>query len=1329
MSDKHSDSQGTSNSVPALHIWRTRIATGLLGGTVTALLIYGVQQRAHAHLNTAVNLLVFVLATELDLFFGGIDALVGIKLDVLLQSYPLLVGFVAGFYCGAFRESVWKTFHHRLFRSADKQILIPFPYPHPYDPLWGSILSYAFDKDGEPLDKNEKPLAWLTPTEGQRHEAWIELWDFMSEGSSDGRFTILSGRPRSPDFRPFAWTVLTGRSGSGKTRMGIEFLRYQLACWARLEALDHTWWDRKKIAWGEWRRRVSPWSPRKDGDPRHGKLGDPWDVGWIRQRSSPRAGEYASRERNYEYLAKLAKWEPRRPTAFLLDDPLIHDAKDIIERFLCQAHRYCFPVRLLIVNQTMPEELIEIIGEPRDWRLKKGGFYGRVVVLSDEACLSKDEILGFATQLGPPLRNWKADDPEVRAHIKTLHGITKGNPLLVELALRRFVEGSPIESLKADELLSDRADRILRTLMLAHRKLGPSDFRALASATLAGPEPVTGAATKAAGDAFGPHSEALQRCFNLTPPRIIAAKRGVEPDGQYLGLPVVRPEGMGDAFVQLVLKRYCHSEEWPDEDVQNNVAAVAWRFNPAGVLRAVERTASRSDELGGVMRVGPPPNVSVDAMALAQAYAVASCHYVAGQPWPTGASSEALSVTCRQLLSLPPELAAKCVPHLFGLFHVDRTITGVWPSAASICFFHAVGRVIEAGTPLLQSLDIPDLTKMACRAMDEWFEGPVIWKRKAFKWIEPLSVPNEERFACSALEALARLGDSSSAAQPQTDVDEELRASIWRWVASSKGTAGEVPGCQAAAEKVDEIARPFSGEKRFELLRAKTWPAVIDAKSKAAGDVAGCEAAAEKVHEITRPFAGDKEFELERAKAWRFVGIARSKAGDVAGCEAAAEKVDEIARPFAGDKVFQLERAVSWCSVGFDRATAGDVAGCEVAAEKVDEIAAPFAGDNALELHRVIVWEFVGYAKYHASDVAGCEAAAEKVDVIAHLFAGENVFQLERAVAWDWVGVAKSHSGDAGGCEAAAEKVDEIARPFGGEKELELHRVDAWQCVAAVRSNSGDVARCEAAAEMVDEIARRFAGEEKFELNRAATWFVVVRAGLKAGDVLGCEAAAQEVDEITQPFSGKEEFEVFGGWAWELVCGAKSNAGDVAGCEVAAEKVDQIARPFSGQDNFQLYRANAWQYVCGAKSNAGDVPGCDAAAQKVEEIARPFSGEKEFELKRAWAWRFVCGAKSNAGDVPGCDAAVQKVDEIVRPFMGEMEFELERAKAWRFACGAKSKTGDVAGSEAAAEKVDEIARPFSAEEEFALECAMARRMVTNAKSNNLGAQSSKGAVE
>ncbi len=349
----------------------------------------------------------------------------------------------------------------KLWPALDKKVLIPIPDPKPFDPLFGSGL-------GETVDKEDFVIPWQQPQEpGSRLTAWNQLLKVVGKplpGSASaakrGLYYSIWRNPQPDMFRPFAYTVISGRSGTGKTRMAIQFLREELARTAELKRMPVLKrWRIKSKAW--WRRtRIWRWS-RAPYLHNH-----PWDVAWIKPEMKPGGKNYEDRKEVHDhYFYNLTAWTPRRPTAFLLDDSSAQDMERAIQSLAIGSPDYKFPVRLFIVSQTLSKSLgFELEGQ--EIAYDKSYFSGTIIELDDGAQFTDDEMTAIATQrvrkAETPYKYRQANDFE--AQLALLIQFSGGNPFLVELALDRLLDGSKLDGLTLPDLVDKRARRIKRRL-------------------------------------------------------------------------------------------------------------------------------------------------------------------------------------------------------------------------------------------------------------------------------------------------------------------------------------------------------------------------------------------------------------------------------------------------------------------------------------------------------------------------------------------------------------------------------------------------------------------------------------------------------------------------------------------------------------------------------------------------------------------------------------------------------------------------------------------------------------------------------------------------
>jgi hypothetical protein len=1047
---------------------------------------------------------------------------------------PQLIAFVGGGWVLWKGRSLVRWIVNHGSPTLDSELFRPISRPGAVDPLWLPALG---------ADTEVQPLPWVTPPrDSPRGAVWVNLIKFLTKDVGDGRFNLL-GRPKTP-FDRFRWTMLSGEPGSGKTRMATEICRAR----ARLELLGDDRAESKvargRLAWGAWLRSVWPFARRREAampeQSEHApwRDADPWDAWWILATSELKGIRHEKRNRfDTGLLDRLQGWRPRRPTVLLLDDPRSNDAGNVIGALLKSEARYRHPVRLIVVSQTLPQEL-ELKLHSDGWVAGLRGFAEPVLSLDLGATVSPAEVRRMfgGLHLSGHFSGWKPTDDNVHRLLVR----ARGNALLVCLALRDIQRRPKVEVSSASELLLERAERIEEALQAAGVGT-PEHLQAIAWATLAGGE--------------GSDLELREELLDLWPkfdPANLQYVPNLRGAWSLPAPPMVRPEPIGDAFARLVL-----SNKRCDPLTRRRVIAAAWRANPAGMLSASRRLAARDDPLAAELRAGPPEDIGLEPLDLALAYALAATRI----PRPEWDAREiphqfrAVLAAMRRIRALPPDQAASGLGRFVDLLDVPHAVAVVRGRATLFLICLAILRGLQDES----SWQDPSQANVARAQLIRIFELLRHWGTNPYRDLIRLPVSR----VLGALAGRVVLSLGSPLAQSYAD---DLARAAWRAGFVGPGTTAVVlshlyygllrstsfsPLALARGNRLLAMAVTLLGGGHA----ART---LVDRIAHALpGDVGDCEHAATRVDDIARPFAGNREFELERAQAWRHVAYARG--GDVVGCEHAATRVDDIARPFAGNREFELERAQAWRHVGYARRD--EVVGCERAAAHVDDVARPFAGDREFELERAQAWGHVAYAR--RDDVAGCEYVATCVDDIIRHFAGDSGFELERAKAWGQVSYAYASRGDVAGCDSAATRVDGIVRRFAGDREFELRRAHAWVHVVWARRNDGT--GCERVAAHVDQIARPFAGELLFELLRALTWLVVSCA--HRGDDVRCEHAATQVDDIARPFAGDREFELKRALAWRFVAYARH--GDVAGCEDAATQLDSIVRPLAGERVFE----------------------------------------------------------------------------------------------------------------------------------------------------------------
>lgn len=1073
-----------------------------------------------------INTLTQLFAPNLPLLFPGLY-------DWLVHNLPDSIGLIIGALSG--KRLAWVVTWIRVHGAIhpDRELLRSIHKPLPFDPLWGSGLGPGFDGD--------LTLPWIAPPAGtERFKTWNALNRQIKEGLSDGSHASWE-RPEDDNFIDFSWMVLVGLAGSGKTRMAVELLRDLAQCkkFEGIEALSR--WEQKKILVGEWIRRVTPGFKRLPDDP--------WDIGWI---EPPVSGErlYENRlEIQANYLEALRRWRPRRPTALLLDDPRSWDALHVLETLQSQHEYFIFPVRLLIVSQTLPTELFEEKGNA--FRPKVSGFAG-YFALGEMESFSEAEITELLDDLSSRNGFLRLDD---KAR-KTLREITRGNHMLLELAVHAILGGAYVGDLNADRLVHDRAVRVFYSLKLANQ-WQPEDFRLLAGATIAGPKHMVRSTMRPGfRKRIDDLTEHLRRCFNLASTLQLRDR-----------LPAVLPELVGDSFVRMVFVQYTHPS---DADQREEVVADAWQLGPDGVFEAIKRAGARLDPLGQALRAYPPKTIPANPpesktkehLQLVIAYATAASHTHFGQLWPEDDGEAALQTACELIRKFQPEQARKALEPIANLACVDKSIIDLDLRAAPVgyCYLNSLNRFLSQ-SHLPKDCDfLSTLASQACEVVDAWERSDQ-------------SYSNEANVAVESLRKLVgRL-------ERCTNIPSLSRAACHRMVAFSSALAGQLTICTNAVERVLAITDSLSHEREYAFEQLLSLESLCRAEA-CEKRLEECRSAAQRGELIAGHFCCDQPFVLHQVRALRHA------------CNAYASIHYQVDPRDAVYMNYPVTGSVTSGPVrpGAEEFASAQAQKCLEVAVLLDDIADRFTKEKGvdydLELERARVWRLTCYARsmLHRGDEgfgmtmrsntqAGvpyvcyrcisllkspgnsytieCAEAAAVVDQIADRCPlSENrayLFQLERARAWRQVCAAQAVTGALRECLAIADLVDRIARPFGRRKQLELERIRARQDVCYAMVAADQTSEISDAAEAVDRIAEPFGKRKEFEIERLRTARHVCAAQANsAGRVIGRKKNFVDADSAREV-------------TIEFRCSP----------HVAADRASEIAMAFRGLPHFE----------------------------------------------------------------------------------------------------------------------------------------------------------------
>jgi hypothetical protein len=867
--------------------------------------------------------------------------------EPLIAAYPVPMAALAGALAGGL--SAWPLgpwLYRRFFVGFDEEILVRLRKPQPFDPLRGALLM-----DGR---LTPRAMHWVAPRPGTGRDAvWADL----------RRFTRCA--PRSP---AFGWALLVGRPGAGKSRLAVEYIRRELA----KRDVSRSWHARA-ASW--WRVQVRRKFPGEN---------DPWDAGLlvpgtIAASGSTYPGWRGRKAVTPDWREKIAAWRPRRPTILLLDDPRPGEARDVVGALSRVSSRH--PVRLLIVNQSEPADLnMRAASQQADGGGVLAPLMAPLVLADDSGWAAADLRVALVDIRRPAPRN---HEPLVldRTQVDHLIAITRGTPLLIELALMAILHGRPVESLTVDELLKERVERI----ELAIRDAGfPDNFDPLlALATLAG-----GVSKAHLADLRMVREEDIGDLSRLFPSETGDIRNVMPP---------VRPELIGDAFVDVAFARSQYSDDW-----RRRFVADAWTLNPAGTLRAALRIAGRDSMLGRALAAGPPDDAALDTVLVAAAFAEAACVL---RPDDFGrrddavllpsAEARARALAAQDAIALLSQLVA-----LPSRLRRDEILLGPkWARLQCI--------LLESALTTQTASEIETVAGV----MPALFEA---WRRclgsnhNGLAELLPKPGPGPGKaMAASDLALLVDAAFAADAIQPQ----HELVAQFSELLAVHSGAFGAVaidleehvsvlgkyavlrrssPNAAAFAAVVEKLGASASATLPVALGTARSQRAAAFASED---DAAQCRLHVDRVETIVAAWPNDRDMQHERAMAWRYMAYATKE--DAAQCRLHAGRVETIVARWPDDRHMQLERAMVWRCVVF--ATNDDAAECRLHAERVEMIAAGWPDDREMQYERAHAWRDMAYATKDYP--ARCRLHVDRVEAIAVRWLGNPRIQGELVIA------------------------------------------------------------------------------------------------------------------------------------------------------------------------------------------------------------------------------------------------------------------------------------------------------------------------------------------
>jgi len=1078
----------------------------------------------------------------------------------LLQRPTLLFGGI-GAAVGGLAQVRARSLYDRFLVPFDDVLFAPIPIAKAYDPLRGT--------PGD--DQATLTMPWCEPRDGPRGDLWCRLHGLAEIGDD------------SASSQAFGWTAIMGRSGSGKSRMAMEFAR-GLSDVSRGRSKPPTrcqrfaTWVRVQV------RRRSCGSC------------DPWDAGWIRPGQGLQDADLQSAQAGW--TDSLETWQPRRPTIVLLDDPVIGDARAIVAAFGKQASRYRHPVRLLVVNQSAPKDIDLNFERERDtWVSRFVQPIIQPLIVGADAVLTAPDIRRMREVVAPKHYMEIGSDPAVERMLV----ITRGNPLLVELAFDRLARGHAMSTLDEESLPVERVERIIASVRAAGYDDDDRVLDLLAAATLAGSGDRR-ADRAELESAIGVNLGLRQKLHRIFP---------AEDADLRMVVPPIRPELIGDAFVRRIAEEIGEAPDDPTRRGRHRLStlvAAGWHAEPRAMLRSVLRLGGRQNVLGRALAHKPPVDLGLSLAELTAVYAEASLQ-IQREDWLAGQCDRGrgLVPVVRELMErIPAHDLAEFTDALIALLRPNPTIVvryretndlivhaltlaselGAWRSDMAL-----VSRLITwRGASRMSQADWnPDVSRLLIAIKSNAVDhGQIVAEHLIDSLVEKRADPNVDRVILRCAASFARFDvTSNSTNQDMQNIVAELCG-----IPTGDGPA-------FAATAFQHLPTPEAVEDG----RKQAWLACWVGREHAeAGNISVCRDAIGWGLRIAEVHRDDRRIDLALACTWRELVAALQTNRDIHGCRDAVGEIQRIAKPYPKDREFDLVLAQAWCDLAYGLSHRGDFDGCYEVIEHLRGVADAHLGDRDIDFELALAWRHLASISAGADEPGGFRDGVEQVGHIADAHLGDRDIDLELTRAWRDLARGLAFAGDAPGGRDAVQHVQRIADAHSGDRDIDLGLVLTELYLAYSLSRSGDAQGCRYVVERVWRIAVAHSGDHAFPRVAVQVWSFYANALARVGDTDGCRKAVNAARDIASSLSSDVEISRALAEAAACLADVLSREQDTASCRDIVQYVRSIAVDYPKHLEIDRALARALRHYGYSLSVDGDIPHCRKAVLEIMRI-------------------------------------------------------------------------------------------------------------------------------
>jgi hypothetical protein len=1082
------------------------------------------------------------------------------------------------------------------------------------------------DETLRPIGPQTGLLAWVDLRDSPTTEARQSLREWLNDDLHDGRWPlkwILRGKPALKD-KAFHYLLLLGSNGIGKSQLTREIGRELVA--GRLhQKINHAarrteFWQRLSTWW----RRVNPFSRRASDDP--------WNAGEI-----VITGDLKER---------LHTWLPAAPTLLILDDPYSRHASDVIKCLDENSGRFWYSVRLIIVDQFVPQglDLTRIGANYRDQkdRLVPILALGEIRWNGRQFCAAASGGRWIAnSSSGEPTLNLDRDikafwnEPQMDMVCEALDG----NPLMLAEAahwlakkpyrsIHELLKVDTPEGIESDvfttqnreayrtqiahRILIDRVDDLFNSYTDLEKKERLTDhafIEAMSCAAIAGSVPL-----KAFPNALGaaPLTE-----WKMVIPQIATGIDIIPAPGAW---PIC------EAYVERVVA------DFPQFSLEGLILK-AYRANPFGVTRAFGRGGWLATEVVKTIAdaergVNADPNLRRDLFLGAATRAMWS-------------SRNALP----QALNLLDDLQKEMLPEA-----LERL--GMLGNSAN-------GRVPDTVTALLLLMKLGERRFADNFNFDstDWTKFRELWKRWLLRpgsdlryvptaLLDPLK--RSYRSLCQrVLRSIQSLNDPHLRFKQSrdfylfTEAADTREPLIHEW---EQDWGSEWGGLTFQADWV----------AFFETLFRLRSLSLRDDSALRSSTVVNDEIRAIRsdLKSLTPPNAEAAELAFIETAFWAAVGSVATSRSDLRSGEEAAQRADAAAAQFPDCSDVEGRRARTHCHLArllHDKSAEPFRRG-EIA-QNIDVIAERFPENSDIRQESAWAW------RYAIEETSPDSADRAQTDtIVAHLKSLAERFPrdigVHKALASAWMALlelASKAPEKAPQTEDISEIVDKIGKRFEDCADIQWSRANSMGTLATLCANDRKRQHeTEGLAREVDRISAPFLDHLGLQSSRVAMWDAVAAARRTSGDPPDrVESAALRANSIGSRFIESSYAATRIAQAWSHAAYVWSDCvGESRRTEILARRIDNIARAHPSYADIQLPRAFAWANVAFARLKRDEDPErLEEIARMIDDIANSLPTSDGLQQQRAYAWQYLAFARKRAHDH---EYRIQEAINIVR---------------------------------------------------------------------------------